>query len=96
MEIRTFAENILLTESLEEKLERFDGTFSDDAPGEPLRVELPGRPANLQFAPRRTAPGMPSPVAFGDPLKRAVAHHIMANHELQAVEVMIVGIFLAR
>jgi uncharacterized ferritin-like protein (DUF455 family) len=88
MEIRTFAENILLAESLDEKLGRFDGTFTDEDVGEMLRVEVPGRPANLQFAPRRTAPSMPSPVAFDDPLKRAVAHHIMANHELQAVEVM--------
>ena len=31
---------------------------------------------------------MPKPGAFADPAKRAVAHHIMANHELQACEVM--------
>jgi uncharacterized ferritin-like protein (DUF455 family) len=31
---------------------------------------------------------MPKPGAFSDPAKRAVAHHIMANHELQACEVM--------
>ena len=31
---------------------------------------------------------MPQPSAFTDPAKRAVAHHIMANHELQALEVM--------
>jgi uncharacterized ferritin-like protein (DUF455 family) len=31
---------------------------------------------------------MPGPHTFSDPLKRAVAHHIMANHELQALEVM--------
>lgn len=31
---------------------------------------------------------MPPPKAFRDPAKRALAHHIMANHELQALEVM--------
>jgi uncharacterized ferritin-like protein (DUF455 family) len=31
---------------------------------------------------------MPKPGAFADPVKRAAAHHIMANHELQACEVM--------
>jgi uncharacterized ferritin-like protein (DUF455 family) len=31
---------------------------------------------------------MPHPDTFVDPRRRAVAHHIMANHELQALEVM--------
>jgi len=88
MEIRTFAERILLSESLDEKLERIDGPFTDDAPGDPLIVQEPGRSANLKFAPRRTAPAMPKPVSFSDPHRRAIAHHIMANHELQALEVM--------
>ena len=88
MEIRAFAERILLSESLEEKLLRANDPFTDDNPGEPWRPETPGRPAHLQFAPRRHAPPMPRPGAFADPAKRAVAHHLMANHELQACEVM--------
>ena len=88
MEVRAFAEHILLSESLDEKLQRVDGPFTDDSPGEPLAVDEPGRPANLKFAPRRTAPAMPKPGAFNDPERRAIAHHIMANHELQALEVM--------
>lgn len=88
MEIRAFAERILLSESLDEKLCRADATFTDDQPGEAWRPDVPARPANLQFAPRRHAPPMPKPGAFIDPAKRAVAHHIMANHELQACEVM--------
>lgn len=88
MELREFAERLLLTEHLDEKLSRHNGPWTDAAPGEALRVEVPGRPANLQFAARRQAPAMPKPAALSDPGKRAVAHHIMANHELQAVEVM--------
>lgn len=88
MELRAFAEQVLLSESLEVKLERIREPFSDEAPGEALQVQEPGRPANLKFAPRRTAPPMPHPDTFADPRRRAIAHHIMANHELQALEVM--------
>ncbi|MBW3543595.1 MAG: ferritin-like domain-containing protein [Planctomycetes bacterium] len=88
MEIRRFAERVLLSRSLEEKLQRPEGPLTDEAPGEPLHVSVPGRPAELEFAPRRTAPRMPSAEALADPRKRGVAHHIMANHELQAAEVM--------
>lgn len=88
MEIRKFAEQVLCSTSLEEKLKRHAGPWTDEFPGEPLQVDEPGRPANLQFALPRTAPGMPKPAAFVSQEKRAVAHHIMANHELQACEVM--------
>jgi uncharacterized ferritin-like protein (DUF455 family) len=88
MELRDFAERVLLSASLETKLERVKEPFTDDAPGDPLRVDQPARPANLQFTPRRTAPAMPHPETFADPHRRAVAHHILANHELQALEVM--------
>jgi len=88
MEIREFAERCLLSTSLEEKLRRIDGEPTDQTPGNAVRVEFPGRPENLQFAPRRTAPDMPKLGGLHDPAKRGVAHHIMANHELQAVEVM--------
>jgi len=89
MEVRSYAEQILFSVPLEKKLERTDvDGLTDLNPGEPLRVEAPARPANLQFAARRTTPAMPPPSAFAEPAKRAVAHHIMANHELQACEVM--------
>ena len=88
MELRAFAEQVLLSNTLDEKLVRPNSPITDSAPGEPVRVETPERPANLQFAPRRTAPAMPKGRAFDDTKKRAVAHHIMANHELQALEVM--------
>lgn len=87
MELRRFAEQVLLSADLEQKLAPVSD-FTDEVPGEAARYEEPKRPANLQFAPRRTAPGMPAPAAFREPDKRAIAHHIMANHELQALEVM--------
>jgi uncharacterized ferritin-like protein (DUF455 family) len=88
MELRAFAEQIVFSDSLEDKLRAPEEPLTDDHPGEALRPLEPARPENLKFAPRRTAPAMPGGPAFADPDKRAVAHHIMANHELQAVEVM--------
>lgn len=88
MEIRAFAERVLLSSSLEKKLEAVAHPVTDEQPGEAIRHSEPTRPENLQFAPRRTAPTMPSAAAFAKPQRRAVAHHIMANHELQALEVM--------
>ena len=88
MELRTFAEIVLFSETLEEKLVRVREKFTDDNPGEARRIVEPTRPENLKFAPRRAAPSMPHPSTFSDLRKRAIAHHILANHELQALEVM--------
>lgn len=88
MEVRAFAELVLYSESIDDKLQQVGNDFTDTQPGEAVRVALPARPEALKFATRRTAPGMPKPGALKDPLKRAVAHHILANHELQALEVM--------
>ncbi|QDT64955.1 ferritin-like domain-containing protein [Calycomorphotria hydatis] len=89
MELRAFAEQVLLSEELEQKLQSVDfDQLTDQKPGEALRLTEPTRPATLQFAAPRTAPSMPKGHALGDPGRRAVAHHIMANHELQALEVM--------
>jgi len=88
MELRSFAERVLLSSDLEMKVTAVAEMLTDASPGESVRVEEPTRPENLQFAPRRTAPALPSPASLSDPNKRAIAHHIMANHELQALEVM--------
>lgn len=88
MELRAFAERVLLSDSLEVKIQRMSETLTDENPGPSIRLPEPVRPANLQFAPRRAAPSMPHPSNFSDPRKRAIAHHILANHELQALEVM--------
>lgn len=88
MELRAYASSVLLSTDLAEKLRPPESPLTDDEPGPPARPELPGRPENLRFAAKKAAPGMPKPEAFRDPAKRAVAHHLMANHELQAAEVM--------
>lgn len=88
MELREFAHQVLFSSSLEQKLVRPATSLTDRNPGAVVSVQQPTRPDNLLFAERRTAPPMPKGQAFADPKKRAVAHHIMANHELQAVEVM--------
>jgi uncharacterized ferritin-like protein (DUF455 family) len=88
MELRAVAESILLSDSLESKLGRIPVALTDEQPGLAHRIEVPARSPDLQFAPRRTAPAMPRSGALGDAKKRAIAHHILANHELQALEVM--------
>jgi uncharacterized ferritin-like protein (DUF455 family) len=88
MELREFAERILLSASLDHKLARVAEPLTDERPGTAWRPERPVRSAELQFAARRTAPVMPKPGAFKQARKRAIAHHLMANHELQALEVM--------
>lgn len=88
MELTEFSKQVLLSDSLATKTLRPATPLTDAAPGPAVRISMPTRPANLPFAKRRTAPPMPKPQAFSDPAKRAIAHHIMANHELQALEVM--------
>lgn len=86
MEIRDFAERVLFAEELDTKL-AFPPELTDDRPGPPIRVALPGRPRNLEFVDGSRAPRMPKG-HFHEPRLRGVAHHIMANHELQALEAM--------
>lgn len=88
VELRTIAEEILCSTSLEEKLRPIPENLSDQSPGAPVRHSLPGRPADLRFDDRRRGAKMPHPKALFEPRLRAVAHHIMANHELQALEIM--------
>jgi uncharacterized ferritin-like protein (DUF455 family) len=88
MELREIAERILLTESLQSKLAQISPPLTDEMPGPARRVSVPARPPELRFAARRTAPPLPRPGALRVPHKRGIAHHILANHELQALEVM--------
>lgn len=88
MEIRLFAEQVLLSESLDDKLKQIKLPITDDNPGQATRITEPARPNRLKFAARKESPAMPKPAGFANPARLAVAHHIMANHELQALEVM--------
>lgn len=88
MEVTEFARQVLDSDSLEGKLQPAVEPLTDRSAGPAERRIQPRRPSNLQFAARRTAPAMPRGESLRDPAKRALAHHIMANHELQALEVM--------
>jgi uncharacterized ferritin-like protein (DUF455 family) len=88
LELREFADRVLLSEAIDDKLIAPDDAFTDNNPGPADRVAVPARPARLVFCGRKQAPPMPHPESLSDPHRRAIAHHIMANHELQALEVM--------
>lgn len=88
MEIREFADKVLTSPSIDEKLAPPASPMTDECPGPAHRLALPARPAELAFCGRRQSPPMPHPDSLTDPRRRGIAHHIMANHELQALEVM--------
>jgi len=86
MELRDFALRTLTAEDLEVKLappELPVAELSDRSPGKPLRVQAPGRPADL-----RISAGVKVPALEGmtDPAQRPRILHGLANHELQAAE----------
>jgi uncharacterized ferritin-like protein (DUF455 family) len=58
--------------------------LEDDAP--PRRIDVPGRPPELQVAAR--ASKAPGPEAIRDPRRRAQLLHTFWHHELQAAELM--------
>jgi len=87
MEIREFADRILTSPAIDEKLSPAP-PLTDECPGPAHRYALPVRPPELAFCGRRQSPPMPHPDSLADPRRRGIAHHIMANHELQALEVM--------
>jgi uncharacterized ferritin-like protein (DUF455 family) len=88
MELREFADRILLSPAIADKLTQLAEPGTDEVPGPACRIQVPARPAGLAFCGRRESPPMPHPDTLRDPQRRAAAHHIMANHELQALEVM--------
>lgn len=84
MELRALATRVVTSENLELKL-RSEKNLTDDHPGEPVRLENPGRPENLPIQPGRSIK-IPSIQGMHDPLQRARIIHALANHELQAAE----------
>ena len=88
MELRAFAEQVLRSTDLEEKLFR-PRTFTDRSPGPPLDAPgAPGRPRRLCLLSSRPAPPTPSPRQLVDEAVRGQALHTFAHHELQALELM--------
>lgn len=85
MELREFAQTVLLGTDLAEKLAPPGEPLVDRAPGPPLRPLAPGRPANLRIVPAADA-RVPALQGFGDPSQRRRILHALANHELQAAE----------
>lgn len=92
MEIRALAEAILFSPDLAVKLADFPAELTDCDPGDPLpptaQPLVPARPPELVFTDRQRGARMPHPDGLREARLRAVAHHVMANHELQALEVM--------
>jgi uncharacterized ferritin-like protein (DUF455 family) len=84
IEVRDYARGIACAETIEGKL-RPPPELSDRKPGEPLRLESPGRPPPLIIAPAR-AVKVPPIAGMRDPRQRARILHALANHELQAIE----------
>ena len=88
MTLRDLAARVLLSADVGAKLRPVTGDPPDDRRGPPVRVSEPARPAGLRFRYKRNGPALPRGEALRDRGRRGVAHHILANHELQAAEVM--------
>lgn len=89
MELRAFAEQVLFSSSLEEKL-FVPGVITDEQPGVAIDSPFsPGRPSYLRFKPSQSDSfEPPKPDSLDDSLKRGRLLHFFANHELLATELM--------
>lgn len=89
MELREFAERVLFSTSLEEKLLAVDN-ISDERPGPALITPAaPGRPAALQFKPQVSGKAeFPGLHGLETQRERGRLLHFFANHELLATELM--------
>lgn len=87
-ELRAFAERVLFSGDLAEVLRPPVGELCDVAPGPPQVVVEPKRPPSLIAATQGAAERMPKLSRMQDAEARGIAHHVMANHELQALEIM--------
>src|SRR5579859_3434322 len=89
MELREFAEQVLFSTSLEEKLQSPE-IITDESPGKPIDVPSgPGRPTELQFKPHASGKGeFPGLHRLEDTFERGRLLHFFGNHELLAVELM--------
>ncbi len=93
MELREFAEQVLFSSTLDDKLAD-PSPLTDLHPGPAIVAPTsPGRPAELQFKPlaRSDSPShtsFPGPRHLDQPTQRGQVLHFFANHELLAVELM--------
>jgi uncharacterized ferritin-like protein (DUF455 family) len=89
MELRAFAEQVLFSTSLEEKL-RTPEVITDEHPGAALAMPAaPGRPGNLIFKPHATGKSeFPGLHRLEDQTERGKLLHFFGNHELLATELM--------
>ncbi|RAL21817.1 DUF455 domain-containing protein [Lujinxingia litoralis] len=91
MRLRDFAERLLHATTLEQKLMPPEGGYAaltDHDPGEPRAWSAPGRPPELEIAPRRHRFKFPHPDNLAEPEMAVRALHTFANHELMAIELM--------
>ena len=89
MEIRDYAERVLLGTTLKEKLAIPNVTLTDACRGQAVPVpDKPGRPDSLQFPRLGERTPMPSVTELNDEEDRGVLLHFFGNHELLAAELM--------
>lgn len=88
MEIRQFAEQVLYSTDLEQKLFS-PAEFYDTQPGPPAPVpKSPGRPKAIPLFHELTPHLAPTPASLASDSARGLALHSFAHHELQALELM--------
>lgn len=85
-----FAERVLLSDSLEEKLGHAPSALVLDPPrrGGFITPDLPGRPDHLRPQANEGKSPFPAADRLHDEEQRAILLHFFANHELLAVELM--------
>ena len=88
MELTDLARRVLLSPGIEAKTRPVPGRLTDASPAPPVRVSEPARAAALRFRYKTNGPKLPRGDALREKARRGVAHHVLANHELQAAEVM--------
>ncbi|MGE5187238.1 MAG: DUF455 family protein, partial [Acidobacteriota bacterium] len=85
MKARAFAERVVTSELLADKLAPPPADLEVEDGEPPLVVTAPGRPPELAIVSGRSA-RVPPLAGMRDPAQRARILHALANHELQAVE----------
>lgn len=89
MEIQEFAEKILFSTSLEEKLSTPDTPLTDTSPNKAfLTPDAPGRPENLIMRKDGIRINIPGEHQLESDHDRGILLHFLANHELLATELM--------